>query len=255
MASPDTDSPTAGTYFGNRTTTDAAALLLVPRTGRSAIAAALLRIVAASAGADMTAADIIDQLRLHRRILDERNCPIEGVASFIRPAQFSLLAATNSSVFSKDFSSGGVDQLGYQIPGIFGLRLIQSNQYPTDNTTNAETNTVTAGDTSGNEQFNAGISNSTQFARSTLTNSYRVDMGPSRIITLHKDALATVIAKGVSIETQRTLERLSTLIVARFLAGHDFLRQEFILESSLAPNATAATTSLVTNLTAAGTND
>lgn len=130
--------------------------------------------------------------------LDENLVPEEGRSAFVKPLQYSLLAQ-NTTLQNKEIGGAGA-YLDNNIPRIGSSELVKAHNLPT---------TAVTG---------------------TYNNKYNVDASNTAALVMHRTAVGTVKRQDISIKSEYSLRRLSTLILAMMLVGHGVLRPEGAVE-------------------------
>jgi len=151
-----------------------------------------------SANSGTSAAALITALFDAAEAMDDAYVPSEGRCTFLKPAQYYLLANASNAI-NVDFSGRGSIAEG-TVPQVAGISLIKTPHLPTSNITSG----VDAG-TGTRQAVNA--SNTTA------------------IIT-HPSAVGTVKLMDLAVESEYDIRRQGTLMVAKYAMGHGVLRPE-----------------------------
>lgn len=125
---------------------------------------------------------------------DENYVPQEGRTTYVKPLQYSLLAQ-DTTLQNRDIGGAGA-YLEHSLPKIANTELVKAINLPTTNVTG------------------------------TYQNKYNVNASTVSAIVAHRTAVGTVKRADISIKSEYSLRRLSTLILAMMLVGHGVLRPE-----------------------------
>jgi hypothetical protein len=205
-----------------------------------------------AAAADITAT--VTNMYAAAEELTVRNCPMSGRFALIRPSLFyailtSPLAGITSGVaaqlLNRDVGGLGDGRGGVAEVAGFELAMMNPALYEVGNS--GPTATVTSGG-AGNPAFSGGGT----VPLNMTTNSYRVDLTASHYVAAHKSCLATVKLHSIETESEYSVRTQSTLLVAKYCAGHDVLRPEFVIEAIR--SGTVAGTAVPSTLTVNGDN-
>lgn len=129
---------------------------------------------------------------------DENFVPEDGRSAFVKPLQYSLLA---QDVNIQNTQIGGAGTyLAGKVPMIDSCELVKATNLPT---------TAVTG---------------------TFNNKYNVDATNTAALVMHRTAVGTVKREDISVKSEYSLRRLSTLILAMMLVGHGALRPEAAAE-------------------------
>ncbi len=129
---------------------------------------------------------------------DENFVPEDGRSAFIKPLQYALLAQS-TTIQNKDIGGAGAYLEG-KVPMVNSIELVKAQNLPTTNVTG------------------------------TYNNKYNVDATNTAALVMHRTAVGTVKRQDISIKSEYSLRRLSTLILAMMLVGHGGLRPEAAAE-------------------------
>jgi hypothetical protein len=156
--------------------------------------------------------------------MDERNVPNDERFAVVTPEVYYLLLGGNSDAINRDFSPDNGSIATGQIASAYGIRIMKSNHIPQTD------------ESSGSTVHNsAGVRNNPN--GSTLKYSginYNTSNAKTQGIIFHREAVATVKLLDLSLETDYIMERMGTLMLAKYAMGHNVLREEccFELQSS-----------------------
>lgn len=144
------------------------------------------------------------------QILDTKNIPSAQRFCALTPAGYYLLAQT-TGLMNRDWGGAGDYSKGY-IPEVAGITLVKTNLLPT-----------------GNDSAVATVPTS-------LQRDYRNIVGA----VWHPTASGTIKVRDIMMETDYLIENQGWMLVAKYLAGHDFLRPESSVVLSTAAVAAMA---------------
>jgi len=133
--------------------------------------------------------------------LDEKDVPDSDRYCFVKPDLYYRLVSSSSKAIHRDFDGQGSYGDGVIIR-IAGLPIIKTNNLPTeDDTTNTD-----------------------------LHQKYRADYSDVAGLVMHRSAVGTVKLKDLAASMDWDPRRLGTLLTARYLVGHGWLRPESAVE-------------------------
>lgn len=152
--------------------------------------------------------------------MDEKNVPQSERYAVVTPAVYYQLINLNKDAISRDFNPNPNASKGEgYIVQIAGIRIFKSNNIPQIDETS--TNTVAPHDNAGiqNDVFGAnGVGYGTaNFAR-------------TKGVIFQKEAVGTVKLLDLGVESDYSVERQGTLLVAKYAMGHAALRNECCYE-------------------------
>ena len=172
----------------------------------------------------LTSASILAGFASAAQKMDERNVPNDERFAVVTPAVYYTLLGGNSDAINRDFSPDNGSIATGQIASAYGIRIMKSNHIPQSDETSGST-----------VHNNAGVRNNPN--GSTLKYSginYATSNAITQGIIFHREAVATVKLLDLSLETDYIMERMGTLMMAKYAMGHNVLREEccFELQSS-----------------------
>ena len=173
------------------------------------------------AGANATAAELIDALYGVAESLDGKDVSDEGRFALLTPADYyTLITADNSAVsLASNRDAGGVGNIATgTISQVAGINLVKSNHL---STVAVDNSSVTTGDGS------AAVNNDVFGANGA---GYNGDLSATRILAGTKEAIGTVKLLDLATESEYQIERQGTLFVAKYAMGHGVLRPECAVE-------------------------
>ena len=173
------------------------------------------------AGANATAAELIDALYGVAESLDGKDVGDEGRFALLTPADYyTLITADNSAVsLASNRDAGGVGNIATgTISQVAGINLIKSNHLSTVAVDNSGVSTGDGSASVNNDVFGANGA------------GYNGDLSATRILAGTKEAIGTVKLLDLATESEYQIERQGTLFVAKYAMGHGVLRPECAVE-------------------------
>ena len=171
------------------------------------------------AGANATAAELIDALYGVAESLDGKDVSDEGRFAILSPADYyTLITADNSAVsLASNRDAGGVGNIATgTISQVAGINLVKSNHLSAIKVAEAS-----------QDQDDDGVNNDVFGASGT---GYNADLSATRILAGTKEAIGTVKLLDLATESEYQIERQGTLFVAKYAMGHGVLRPECAVE-------------------------
>lgn len=144
-----------------------------------------------------SATDLAAGLYLAAETFDGNDIPEEGRSVFVKPAQYYLLAQS-VNLINRDWGGMGSYADG-KIVAIAGMPIVKTNHLPTTN--------IATGPT-----------------------KYQGDFTKTAAVVSTPYAAGTVKLLDLAIESDYDVARQGTLIVAKYLVGHDYLRPDCAVE-------------------------
>ena len=162
-----------------------------------------------------TAAKLIQTFRLIAQKLDEQDIPSEDRFVILTPELYYLLAGSESAAINRDFGGAGSIASG-KVLELVGIKIYSSNHLNdiaitsvTGDDVNAANNPFDDADggTAGKGYLDAGL-NTLEF------------------VAGHKSAIGTVKLMDLAVESEYSMSKQSTLMLAKYAMGHGILRPE-----------------------------
>lgn len=152
--------------------------------------------------------------------MDEKNVPQNDRYAVVTPAVYYQLVNLNKDAISRDYNPNpnGSKSEGY-IVQIAGIRIFKSNNIPQIDETGS--GTVAPHD-------NAGIQNDVFGANGVGYGT--ADFARTKGVIFQKEAVGTVKLLDLGVESDYSIERQGTLLVAKYAMGHSALRNECCYE-------------------------
>lgn len=171
------------------------------------------------AGANATAAELIDALYAIAESLDGKDVGDEGRFAILSPADYYTLITSDNSAISlaSNRDAGGTGNIATgTISQVAGISLVKSNHLAS----------ITVAEAS-QDQDDDGVNNDVFGANGT---GYNGDLSATRILAGTKEAIGTVKLLDLATESEYQIERQGTLFVAKYAMGHGVLRPECAVE-------------------------
>ena len=162
-----------------------------------------------------TAANLIQTFRLIAQKLDEADIPSEDRFVILTPELYYLLAGSDNAAINRDI--GGVGSIASgNIMQLVGLKIFSSTHL-----TDITTNEVTSDDVNANNNpFDDADGSSA--AKGYLDSSLDV----LKFVAGHKTAIGTVKLMDLAVESEYSIPKQATLMLAKYAMGHGILRPE-----------------------------
>ena len=167
--------------------------------------------------ASTTGGELLDAFFAAAQKMDEANVPSEDRFALLPPSEYYKMVNSDSDAINRDYAGEG-SVAGGEIIRCAGIRIMKSNHIPTAN----ESSTQDA--LHGASGVKNDVSGTTDAGYSGL--NYSTTKG----IIFHREAVGTVKLMDLSLETDYIMERLGTLMLAKYAMGHNVLREECCYE-------------------------
>lgn len=151
--------------------------------------------------------------------MDEKGVPQNDRYAVVTPAFYYQLVNVNKDVISRDFNpEGNGSKAGGYIVQVAGIRIMKSNNIPTTDESSDTTSVHTS----------PGILND---VFGTANGGYgTVSFAKTKGIIFQREAVGTVKLLDLAVESDYSIERQGTLMVAKYAMGHGVLRNECCYE-------------------------
>ena len=162
--------------------------------------------------------DIIKALFSAAERMDIKNVPSEDRFCILPPGEYYKIVNENKDAINRDYNDPGNGSIsGGEVMSVAGIRIMKSNHLPT------------ADESSTDDALHgaAGIKNDVFAANSGYSGA---NFTSTRGIVFHREAVGTVKLMDLSLETDYIMERLGTLMLAKYAMGHNVLRDECCYE-------------------------
>lgn len=168
--------------------------------------------------ASPTGATIIAGLFNAAQKMDEKNVPSTDRYAILRPDMYYKLVADGKDALDRDYGNDGNGSIaGGEVLSVAGIRIMKSNHLPSlpENVTHDVLHGA------------SGVKNDLAGADTGYSG---LDYSNTRGIVFHREALGTVKLMDLSLESEYQMERLGTLMLAKYAMGHNVLREECCYE-------------------------
>ena len=147
-------------------------------------------------------------------LMDQKNVPSEGRYCLLPPDNFYQLLTQNTDAINRDFNPNGNGSLAAgDIVSVAGVRLLKSNHIP--NTNEAASPDATLG---------SSLINNDLFGTDTGYSSQNFANVQGCIF--QTEGVGTVKLLDLAMESEYYMERLGTMLLAKYAMGHGVLREE-----------------------------
>lgn len=169
--------------------------------------------------ASTTGGELLDAFFAAAQLMDEKNVPSDDRFAILPPSEYYKMVNSDSDAINRDYGNDGNGSVaGGEILRCAGIRIFKSNHVPTAN----ESSTQDA------LHGSAGVKND---VTGTSGDGYSgLDYSTTKGIIFHREALGTVKLMDLSLESEYIMERLGTLMLAKYAMGHNVLREECCYE-------------------------
>ena len=161
-----------------------------------------------------TADELITAIASIAQKMDEKNVPAEGRYCVLTPAEYYKLVSSGNVAINTDFGGMGSIATG-EVSQVSGIRLLKSNHIPSSNE-------------SGTIFDDAGIANNP--FDSSGSAGYSANFSNTVGVAFQTEGVGTVKLLDLGLESEYQLDRLGTLMVAKYAMGHGVLREECCYE-------------------------
>lgn len=200
----------ASKYLGNRITIDGAAIATHSPVSQGAF------------GGDTNntaGVDLFEGIFKAAELMDSRNVAKEGRYCLLSPSNYYKLLVENKDAIDRDFNPEGNGSIAEgSIIRVAGVTVIKSNHIPdTNESSDTTSNFVNAGinnDVFGNDGVGYG----------------KADFSKTAGVVFQSEAVGTVKLMDLSLESEYVMERMGTLMLAKYAMGHGVLREECCYE-------------------------
>jgi len=162
-----------------------------------------------------TAAKIIQTFRVIAQKLDENNIPSEDRFAILSPDLYYLLVGSENAAINRDFGGSG-DIASGNVPTLLGIKI-----YSSPHITDITTNEVASDDKNANN-------NPHDDADGAAAGAGYLDAGLDvlKFLAGHRSAIGTVKLLDLAVESEYSMQKQSTLMLAKYAMGHGILRPE-----------------------------
>ena len=162
-----------------------------------------------------TAANIIQTFRVVAQKLDENDIPSEDRFAILSPDLYYLLTGSENAAINRDFGGSG-DIASGNVPTLLGIKI-----YSTPHISDITTNEVASDDKNANN-------NPHDDADGASAGAGYLDAGLDvlKFLAGHRSAIGTVKLLDLAVESEYSMQKQSTLMLAKYAMGHGILRPE-----------------------------
>lgn len=174
--------------------------------------------VSDASASDNASEELIAALFSAAQKMDEKNVPMDNRYAILTPANYYKLVNGDGAkiAINKDYGGNGNIAKG-QIVEIAGITVMKSNHIPTANESSTQSTLHGA----------AGIKNDLS---GEATGYSGLNYSTTQGIVFHTDGVGTVKLMDLAVESEYIMERLGTLMLAKYAMGHGILREECCYE-------------------------
>lgn len=162
-----------------------------------------------------TAAFLIATFRLIAQKMDENHLPSEDRFVILKPAEYYLLAGSESAAINRDFGGAGNIAQGKVIE-LVGLKIYSSPHLVT-----ISDNEVTSDDVNANNNPWDDAD-----AASAAKGYLDASLNTLEFVAGHRSAIGTVKLLDLAVESEYSMQKQATLMLAKYAMGHGILRPE-----------------------------
>ena len=162
-----------------------------------------------------TAANIIQTFRVMAQTLDEKHVPSDGRFAILTPELYYLLTGSDNIAINRDFGGSGAVASG-SIPQLLGIKI-----YSSPHIADIAVNDV-AGDDSNAKNNPFDDAEGTSDAKGYLDANLNV----LQFLGGHTSAIGTVKLMDLAVESEYSMQKQSTLMLAKYAMGHGILRPD-----------------------------
>lgn len=168
-------------------------------------------------GEPATGATLISGLFLAAELMDSKNVPDQGRFCLLPPAEYYKLVNENKDAINRDYNpeSNGSVAAG-EIMSVAGIRILKSNHIPQGAASATE---IHASADVNNDVFGGGG-----------VGYGNASFAETKGIIFQSEGVGTVKLLDLAMESEYFMERLGTMLMARYAMGHGVLREEACME-------------------------
>ena len=167
--------------------------------------------------ANATGASLVQALFTAAELFDSKNVPSAGRYCLLPPSQYYKLIKENTDAINRDYGNeGNGSTASGNIVSVAGIQLMKSNHIPSGAATDAD---IHASTSVNNDVFGTG-------GIGYGNASFEQTCG----IVFQSEGVGTVKLMDLSMESEYFMERLGTMLMAKYAMGHGILREECCCE-------------------------
>ena len=162
----------------------------------------------------VSGADWVQSLFTMAELMDKKNVPGEGRVALLPPTEYYKLVNENKDAINRDYNPEGNGSVAAgNIMSVAGIRILKSNHIPQSD------------ESSATNVHNSSLINNDVFEGSgvgygSFNFSNMIGIG------FQTEAVGTVKLLDLAMESEYYMERLGTLLLAKYAMGHGILRNE-----------------------------
>jgi hypothetical protein len=170
-----------------------------------------------------TGATLVSGLFSVAQKMDEAGVPADNRVAVLSPAMYYKLVSdqTSNLTLNRDYNDPNGSIANGNIFSVAGIKILKSANIPSGNESSTELS----------PHGDDGVKNNVISAANSGTAGYSgLNYTTTRGIVFHQEAIGTVKLMDLSMETDYIMERLGTLMLAKYAMGHNVLREECCYE-------------------------
>ena len=146
--------------------------------------------------------------------MDKKNVPGEGRVALLPPTEYYKLVNENKDAINRDYNPEGNGSVAAgNIMSVAGIRILKSNHIP-------QTNETGATNVHNSSLINNDVFEGSGVGYGSFNFSNMIGIG------FQTEAVGTVKLLDLAMESEYYMERLGTLLLAKYAMGHGILRNE-----------------------------
>jgi hypothetical protein len=164
--------------------------------------------------------DLYEGIFKAANLMDSKNVSREGRYCILSPDNYYKLLTEQKDAINRDFNPEGNGSLsGGELVEIAGVRILKSTHLPTGNESS-----------SGQGEFGNDAINNNVFDESATNGYSGVNFTGTQGIVFQTEGVGSVKLMDLSMESEYFMERMGTLMLAKYAMGHGVLRPEACYE-------------------------
>lgn len=169
-----------------------------------------------ASGAAYTADELITTCADVAQKMDEASVPAEGRYMILNPANYYTLVKSGNAAINTDFGGMGSIATG-EVAQVSGIRIMKSNHIPSANESSSQ-----------DAKFGDDLINNDLFGADTGYSgaNFSTTVG----VAFQTEGVGTVKLLDLAVESEYQMDRLGTLMMAKYAMGHGILREECCFE-------------------------
>ena len=182
---------------------------------------------AANGGSGTAGDKWVDVLFQAAQKMDEKNVPSTDRYALLPPASYYDIISTNKDAINRDYGNEGNPSVAFpgEMISVAGIKVMKSNHIPTANEGSSQDALHGAdgvmNDTAGASAVPPGTAGSGYSAQ---------DYSTTEGIIFQSEGIGTVKLMDLAVETDYSVDRQGTMLVAKYAMGHGALREECCYE-------------------------